>query len=64
MRLLSGGAEPALAISLVFRIVAVKPNNLAVAFEGEHMSRDPIEKPAIMRDQHRAIRFFAEPEFA
>src|SRR5207247_7057772 len=54
MRLLGGSAEPALAIGLVFRIVSVEPHDFAVAFKGEHMSRDPIEKPAIVRDHDRA----------
>ena len=54
MRLLRGRAKPQLAIGLVFRIVAVKPNNLAVAFEGEHMGRDPVEKPAIVGDHDHA----------
>src|SRR5215510_10677820 len=52
MRSLGSGAEPILAIGLVFRIVAVKPNNLAVAFEGKDMSRDPIQEPAIVRDDN------------
>jgi len=54
MRSLRGCTKSSLSISLVFRIVAVKPNNLAVAFKGKHMSRDPIEKPTIMRDHDRA----------
>jgi hypothetical protein len=54
MRSLGGSAEPILSIGLVFRIVAVKPNNLAVAFEGEDMGRDPIQKPAIVGDHDRA----------
>src|ERR671924_2036036 len=63
MRSLGGGAEPHLSIGFVFRIVAVKPNNLAVAFEGENMGCDPIQKPAIVRDHNRTTsealqRFF------
>jgi len=47
-------AEPTLSIGFVFRIVTVEPNHLAVAFEGENMGRNPIEKPAIVGDHHRA----------
>src|SRR5215475_14243804 len=54
MRSLGGGAKAILSIGLVFRIVAVKPNNLAVAFEGKDMSRDPVQEPAIMRDNNGA----------
>src|SRR6266508_3646991 len=51
---LRAGAKPHFSIGLVFRIVAVKPNNLAVAFEREDMGRDAIEKPAIVGNHHRA----------
>src|SRR4030095_8805407 len=36
------------------RIVAVKPNDLAVTFEGEDVSRDPVEEPAIVGDHDHA----------
>jgi len=63
MRVLRGGAEPHLSVRLVFRIVAVEPDDLAVTFEREDIRRDPIEKPAIVRDHNRATgeafqRFF------
>jgi hypothetical protein len=63
MRALGGGTKPILSIGFVFRIVAVKPNHLAVTFEREDMGRDPVEKPTIMRDHHHATgkvfqRFF------
>src|SRR5439155_10929333 len=54
MRSLRGCTKPTLTIGLVFRIVAIKPNRLAVTFEREDMGRDPIQKPAIVRDHHRA----------
>src|SRR5262245_49090074 len=52
MRSFSGRTQPNTAVGFVFRIVAVKPNNLAVAFEGKDMSRDPVQKPAIVRDDN------------
>jgi len=56
-------AKPHLVVDFVFRIVAVEPHHFAVAFEGEHVGRDAIEKPAIMGNHHGAAggvfqRFF------
>src|SRR5437899_2362221 len=54
MRPLRGRAKPNLSIGFVFRIVAIKPDSLTVAFEREDVGRDPVEKPTVVRDYHRA----------
>src|SRR5438067_1793488 len=54
MRLIGGRAEAAFLVSFVVLIVALEPDHLAVAFEREHMRRDPIEEPPIVADQHGA----------
>jgi hypothetical protein len=48
------GAEAAVAVGLVVLVVALKPFDLAVALERQHVSRDPVEEPAIVADHHRA----------
>src|SRR5690348_6024662 len=40
----------------VFLVIALEPNHLRVAFEGEDVGSDAIEEPAIVRDHHRAAR--------
>src|ERR1700734_1484164 len=40
----------------IFLIVPLEPDDLGVALEGENVSRDSIEEPAIVRDDHRAAR--------
>src|SRR5690242_4648485 len=37
----------------VFAVIALEPHDLRVALEGEDMSGDTVEEPAIMRDHHR-----------
>ncbi len=63
VRLVGGGAEASMAVFLVCLVVAFKPQDLAVAFEGENVRRDAIEEPAIVADHHRTAaeiheRFF------
>src|SRR5690242_19663014 len=49
-----GGAEAALQVGLVVGVVALEPDDLAVALEGEHVRRDPVEEPAVVADDHGA----------
>src|SRR5262245_24512190 len=53
MRLVGFSAETLLAIRLVVAIVAFKPYDFAVAFKGENVCGDPIEKPPVMATDHR-----------
>src|SRR5271166_5155004 len=46
----------ALVILDIFLIIAFEPYHLRVAFERKYMSRDAVQKPAIMRDDHCAAR--------
>jgi hypothetical protein len=41
-------SDSAFQIGLVLGIVAFEPLNLAVAFKGQHMGGDAVEKPAVM----------------
>src|SRR5215813_8141342 len=50
---LSRGAETCFAIGFVVGIVALKPEHLAVTLKRENVSRDAIEEPAVVRDDHR-----------
>src|SRR5262249_42014379 len=50
------GAEAALAVGLVVLVVALEPDDLAVALEREHVRRDAVEEPAVVADHDRAAR--------
>src|SRR4026207_2199851 len=50
---LSSRSETLFLISLVIRVVAFKPKHFAVAFKRENVRRDPVEKPAVVRDYYR-----------
>ena len=52
MWLIRIGAETAVFVGFVIRIVTFKPIDLAIAFKGEHVRGDTIEEPAIMRDHY------------
>src|SRR5687767_2030935 len=54
MRLFRCRAQPLFPIRFILRIIAIKPNDFAVAFECQNMGRDPIEKPAIVGNYHSA----------
>src|ERR1700733_7917680 len=43
-------ALAALVVLDVFLVIALEPNDLRVAFEGEDVGRDPVEEPAVVRD--------------
>src|SRR5580704_6465579 len=38
----------------VFLVVPLEPNDLRVAFESENVGRNPVEEPAVVRDDHGA----------
>ena len=42
------------AIGLVVGIVALEPDNAALAFKSKNMSRDTVQKPAVVTDHHGA----------
>ena len=46
--------ETCFAILFIVRIVTFEPDNFTVAFEGQHVRRNPIEKPTIVRDHDHA----------
>jgi hypothetical protein len=54
MRLDGGGAESGAAIGFVVGVIPFKPDDAAVAFEGQYVCGDAIQKPAVMADDNRA----------
>ena len=51
-----GITEATLTVFFVFFIIPCKEFDVAVAFEGEYVSRDSIKEPAVMRYDDRAAR--------
>ena len=43
-----------LAVGLVVGVVALEPDDFAVALEGQDVRGDAVEKPAVVADDHRA----------
>ena len=63
----TAGAQPCAPVGFVRGIVALEPDRAAIAFEREHVGRDPIQKPAIVTDDDNAAGegqhgFFQGPE--
>ena len=54
VRLIRLNAQSPLAIRFIIGVIALKPQYLRIAFKGQNMGRNPIQKPAIMGDNHRA----------
>ena len=46
--------EPAVPVGLVVLVVALEPDHLAVALEGEHVRGDAVEEPAVVADDDHA----------
>ena len=53
MWLICCSAQSLLAVFLVVGIVTFKPDNFGISLESKDMGGNPIEKPAIMADNHR-----------
>src|SRR5258706_4197210 len=53
-------AEALLLVLFIVVIVAVEERDLRIAFERQDMSRDPVEKPAIVRDHQDAAGEFEQ----
>src|SRR5437016_5742638 len=60
VRLIGLGAEAAAPVGLIIGVVAFEPDHLAVAFEGEDVSGDPVEKPPVVRDDDGAAGIFQQ----
>src|ERR1700676_2526016 len=54
VRLIGLGAEAPPAVGLVGLVVALEPDDLGIALEGEDVRGDAIEEPAVVADHHRA----------
>jgi len=54
MRYFGLSSQTRFAIFFVVRIVTFEPDNFTVAFERQHVRRNPIEKPTIVRDDDHA----------
>src|SRR5262245_65706556 len=51
---LSTQASP--SVLLVCLEVALEPGDLRITLEGQHVRRDAVQEPAVVRDDHRAAR--------
>ena len=54
MRLVGLGTEAPAAVGIVVGVVAFEPGDLAIALEGEDVSGDAVEKPAVVGNDDRA----------
>ena len=57
------GAEAAFAVGLIGLVIALEPFDMAVAFEGQDMRRDPVEEPAVVADDDGAAGEIVERLF-
>ena len=67
VRLVGVHPQPLLALGFVGLVVAVAPDDPAVALEGEDVRGDPVEEPAVVADDHGAAaeveqRLFEGPQ--
>ena len=50
--LVCGSAETGLSVCLIFRVVALEPDPLALPLKRKHMCSDTVEEPAVMADDY------------
>ena len=60
MRMCCGLAEPLPLIRFIIFVIPFEPDNLAVAFIGENVRGNAIEKPAIVAGDENATRELAQ----
>ena len=53
MRLVGILAQTRFTICFILRIIPIKPNDFAIAFKGQNMRGDAIQKPAVVADEAR-----------
>jgi len=63
VRLIRCSAEARLAFCLVFGIVSVEKDHLALSLEGQDMRGDSVKEPAVMADGHCAASKILERLF-
>ena len=56
MWLVGLGTQPRSPVLLVLVVGSLEPHDLGIAFERQHVGRDPVEEPAVMRDHDGAAR--------
>src|SRR5690625_436632 len=54
--LVGSRAEPTPPVGLILLIVALEPDHLTIPLEGEDMRCDPVEEPAVVRDDDGTTR--------
>ena len=52
MRAIGFFSQSFFSISLILTIVTLKPDHLAIAFKGQNVRRNTIQKPAIVSAHH------------
>src|SRR3990172_3020773 len=50
--LVCGSSEAGLSVCLIFRVVSLEPDHLALSFKRKHMSSDAVEEPAVVADDY------------
>ena len=56
MRLVRVNAKPTFPVCFVFTVISIEILDVGIALEGEDVSRDAIQKPAVVADHDRATR--------
>ena len=60
MRLVGRGSQTAATVGFVVGIVAGEPHHLRASLEGQDVSSDPVEKPAVVTHDDDAAREIEE----
>ena len=63
VRLVGVRAEPRCSVRFVLAVVSVEPDDTAIALEGQDVSRNSIEEPAVVADHYGATREIVERLF-
>lgn len=54
MGLVCGRTQAGLSVGFILGIIPVKPDDLAVTLEGQHVCGDAVEKPSVVAYDHGA----------
>ena len=57
------GAQTAFPVFFIISVIALKPLNMAIAFKGQNMRCNAVEKPSVMAYHHRAAGKVFQPFF-
>jgi hypothetical protein len=63
VRLVGCGPQAGPFVSLILGVVSIKPDDIAVALEGDYVCRDPVEKPPVVTYHYGAPSEILESVF-